>query len=96
MQLSNSKLAKQHEKLTCILNLAIRSKNKAFKAMAEINRMKAAQISYTVIGETIFQLTTYYREAMYVYERLMQYYRKQLLRVIGDDYVHVNSFASSL
>ncbi|WPV66320.1 hypothetical protein [Chitinophaga sp. LS1] len=94
MQLSNSQLIKQHEKLSCILSLAIRAKNKASKAMVEVNRLKASGRAINDIGESIFQIDRAYRDGMYVYQRLMRYYRRQLEKVIGENYIYVNSLAT--
>ena len=92
--MTNSQIKQQHEKCACIITMSIKAKARANKYLIEVNQLVARGVTNNAVGESIWQLRASHRQWMQVYERLKRYYHKQLEKLVGDDYVHINSLAT--
>jgi hypothetical protein len=92
--MTNYQVQQQHEKCARILALAIVAKTRSNKYLVEVNKLKTSQAPNNQAGESIWICSQKHRFWMKAYERLKGYYSKQMLKLIGDDYVSINSLAT--
>lgn len=92
--MTNYEVQRQHEKCARIIALAIQAKTRSNKYRVDMNKLKTGGTIHNQHGESIWIVNQKYRFWMTAYERLKKYYVRQMMVLVADDYVHVNSLAT--
>lgn len=92
--MTNYEVKQQHEKCAKIIGLAITAKTRSNKYQVEVNKLKLSQAPNNQAGESIWILSQKHRFWMAAYERLKKYYTRQMMMLVGDDFVSINSLAT--
>ncbi|MVT11341.1 hypothetical protein GO493_23940 [Chitinophaga sp. ysch24] len=62
--------------------------------LCAVNRLTSQGRAYDGFGHSIYEFRSEQRRWQQIYERVKKYYSNQLLKLISEDYVNVNSFAT--
>jgi predicted PolB exonuclease-like 3'-5' exonuclease len=92
--MTNYQVQKQHEKCAKIMGLAIQAKTRANKYLVEWNKLRTSNTYQSANSEVIWQAHHKQRMWMKAYERLKSYYARQVMLLVGDEFVSINSLAT--